>query len=84
MVLLLKLHEAGVLEPYILFRLSDEGIAKDYSAYRSQHRDKLEEYMDKFVVPPAPAKAESAGEQAKPSTGQKSATAKPEKTQVSR
>jgi hypothetical protein len=55
LLLLLKLHEAGVLEPYVLFRLGDEGIAKDYADYRSQHRDKLEEYMDKFVVPPAPA-----------------------------
>ena len=55
LLLLLKLHEAGVLEPYVLFRLGDEGIAKDYADCRSQHRDKLEEYMDKFVVPPAPA-----------------------------
>jgi Tfp pilus assembly protein PilF len=54
--LLLKLHQAGVLEPYVLFRLGDEGIAKDYSAYRAAHRDKLEEYMDKFVVPSAPSR----------------------------
>lgn len=51
---LLKLHQAGVLAPYVLFRLGDEGIAKDYDAYRAKNRDKLEEYMDKFVVPPAP------------------------------
>ncbi|HKD82363.1 MAG TPA: tetratricopeptide repeat protein [Candidatus Angelobacter sp.] len=56
LLLLVKLHEAGVLEPYILFRLADEGIAKDYAAYRDKHRDKLEEYMDEFVVPPAPAR----------------------------
>ncbi|HEY7403121.1 MAG TPA: tetratricopeptide repeat protein [Candidatus Angelobacter sp.] len=56
LLLLVKLHEAGVLEPYVLFRLGDDGIAKDYADYRSQHRDKLEEYMDKFVVPPAPAR----------------------------
>lgn len=55
LLLLLKLHEAGVMEPYVLFRLGDEGIAKDYAIYRSQHRDKLEEYLDKFVVPPARA-----------------------------
>ena len=55
--LLLKLHQAGVLEAYVLFRLGDEGIAKDYSAYRARNRDKLEEYIDKFVVPPAPRKA---------------------------
>lgn len=51
--LLLQLRQAGVLEPYVLLRLGDEGIAKDYSAYRAEHRDKLEEYVDKFVLPPA-------------------------------
>ena len=55
LLLLLKLQQAGVLEPYVLFRLGDEGIAKDYSSYRAKNRDKLEEYMDKFVVPPASA-----------------------------
>jgi tetratricopeptide (TPR) repeat protein len=53
LVLLLKLYQAGVLEPYVLFRLGDEGIARDYDSYRAKNRDKLEEYMDKFVVPPA-------------------------------
>ncbi|MBZ5521751.1 MAG: tetratricopeptide repeat protein [Acidobacteriia bacterium] len=57
LLLLLSLHQAGVLEPYVLFRLGDEGITKDYPAYRARHRDKLQEYMDKFVVPPAPANA---------------------------
>jgi tetratricopeptide (TPR) repeat protein len=54
--LLLKLHEAGVLEPYVLFSLGDDGIAKDYKSYRAKNRAKLEEYMDKFVMPPAPGK----------------------------
>lgn len=54
LLLLLKLHQAGVLESYVLFRVGDEGISKDYAAYRAKNRDKLEEYMDKFVVPPAP------------------------------
>lgn len=49
--LLLKLHHAGLLEPYILFSLGDSGIARDYSHYRAAHRDKLEEYMDQFVAP---------------------------------
>jgi len=55
LLLLLKLHDAGLIEAYVLFSLGDAGIAKDYSAYRAAHRDKLEEYMDKFVVPPASA-----------------------------
>ena len=54
--LLLKLHEAGVIDPYVLFSLGDDGIAKDYKSYRAKNRAKLEEYMDKFVMPPAPAK----------------------------
>jgi tetratricopeptide (TPR) repeat protein len=53
--LLLKLHEAGLIDPYVLFSLGDDGIAKDYLAYRAKNRDKLETYMDKFVMPPAPA-----------------------------
>jgi tetratricopeptide (TPR) repeat protein len=54
--LLLKLHEAGLIEPYVLFSLGDDDIAKDYVAYRAKNRDKLEAYMDKFVMPPAPSK----------------------------
>jgi tetratricopeptide (TPR) repeat protein len=53
--LLLKLHEAGLIDPYVLFSLGDDGIARDYKAYRAANRPKLEEYMDKFVMPPAPA-----------------------------
>jgi tetratricopeptide (TPR) repeat protein len=51
--LLLKLYEAGLLEPYVLFSLGDAGIARDCALYRAKNRDKLEEFMDKFVVPPA-------------------------------
>jgi tetratricopeptide (TPR) repeat protein len=67
LLLLLKLHQAGVLESYVLFRLGDEGIARDYAAYRAKNRNKLEEYMDKFVVPPASARADSGHE--KPDAG---------------
>ena len=49
--LLLKLDRAGLIEPYVLFSLGDTGIARDYAAYRAANRQKLEEYMDKFVVP---------------------------------
>jgi len=51
LVLLLKLYEAGLIEPYVLFSLGDPGIARDYTAYRGRNRERLEEYMDKFVVP---------------------------------
>jgi len=52
MDLLLKLHQTGLIEAYILFSLGDDGIAQDYAAYRAKNRAKLEDYMDKFVVPP--------------------------------
>ena len=54
--LLLKLYESGLIDPYVLFSLGDEDIAKDYLAYRASNRDKLETYMDQFVMPPAPAR----------------------------
>jgi tetratricopeptide (TPR) repeat protein len=54
--LLLKLYEAGLLGAYVLFSLGDDGIAQDYKAYRIKNRDKLETYLDKFVMPPAPAR----------------------------
>jgi tetratricopeptide (TPR) repeat protein len=54
--LLLKLRDAGLLDAYVLFSLGDDDIARDYSAYRSKNRDKLETYMDKFVMPPVPPK----------------------------
>ena len=53
LTLLSKLYDAGLIEAYVLFSLGDAGIARDYSVYRAKNRNKLEEYLDKFVVPPA-------------------------------
>jgi uncharacterized repeat protein (TIGR01451 family) len=50
--LLLKLHRAGLIEPYVLFSVADAGIARDYENFRTKNRNRLEEYLDKFVVPP--------------------------------
>jgi tetratricopeptide (TPR) repeat protein len=41
---LLKLSDDGLLEPYILFVRPDDGIARDYLAYRAANRDKLRRY----------------------------------------
>jgi tetratricopeptide (TPR) repeat protein len=49
--LLLQLHEAGLIEPYVLFSLGDAGIAQDYDAFRVTNRRKLEQYLEQFVVP---------------------------------
>jgi len=56
LLLLQSIAEAKMLEPYILFNAADQGIAKDYVAYRETHRAQLEEYLSRFVVPPPPAK----------------------------
>jgi tetratricopeptide (TPR) repeat protein len=50
--LLLRLYDAGLIEPYILFSLGDRGIARDYASYRAKHRNRLEEYLNRFVLPP--------------------------------
>lgn len=49
---LLKISEAGLLEPYILFVRPDAGISRDYFAYRKTNRDKLKQYWLRFVVGP--------------------------------
>jgi tetratricopeptide (TPR) repeat protein len=47
---LLRLHEAGLLEAYILFAKADAGIVHDYEAYRRANREKLKQYWLSFVV----------------------------------
>lgn len=47
---LMKLSEAGLLEPYVFFVTPDEGIVRDYAAYRSANRDKLKRYWLEFVI----------------------------------
>jgi hypothetical protein len=44
----LKRHEAAVIDPYVLFSLGDDGVARDYNAYRAANHTKPEEYMDKI------------------------------------
>lgn len=47
---LVKLNEAGLLEPFIFFARVDQGIARDYGAYRQANRDKLRRYWAEFVI----------------------------------
>lgn len=47
---LVKLKDAGLLEAYVLFARPDEGIARDYAAYRSANRDKLKRYWLEVVI----------------------------------
>jgi len=48
---LIRIDEAGLLEPYVFLNRSDKDIAKDYPAYRAAHRDLIRRYLDEFVVP---------------------------------
>jgi len=47
---LIKLNSAGLLESYILFARPDQGIARDYAAYRLGNRDKLRRYWRDVVA----------------------------------
>jgi tetratricopeptide (TPR) repeat protein len=47
---LVELHDAGMLDCWILISGSDDGIAQDYDGYRKQHRQLLRDYLDRFVV----------------------------------
>jgi len=47
---LVQLNDAGLLEAYILFARVDEGIARDYAAYRRDNRDKLRRYWLQVAI----------------------------------
>lgn len=47
---LLKLHDAGLLEAFILLAKADAGIAQDYADYRKNNRDKLRRYLNDYVT----------------------------------
>lgn len=48
---LVKLNEDGLLEAFILLARADEGIAKDYEAYKAVKRDQLKRYLIEYVAP---------------------------------
>jgi tetratricopeptide (TPR) repeat protein len=54
LMMLLKLKQANMIEPYVLLNAADEGIAQDYAGYREKNRDRLVKYLSEFVVPAAP------------------------------
>jgi tetratricopeptide (TPR) repeat protein len=47
---LVKLSDDGLLEPFILYALVDEGISHDYPGYRKANRDKLRRYLMEYVT----------------------------------
>ncbi len=52
---LIRIDEAGFLEPFALLNRADVEIAKDYGSYRASNRDKIRSYLDQIVVPQLPA-----------------------------
>jgi tetratricopeptide (TPR) repeat protein len=52
---LVKIDQAGFLEPFALLNRADAEIAQDYVPYRDTHRDTIFRYFNEFVVPKAPA-----------------------------
>ena len=47
---LIKLNDAGLLEAFVLFARPDEGIVRDYAAYRRNNREKLRRYWLEVVI----------------------------------
>jgi tetratricopeptide (TPR) repeat protein len=47
---LVKLADAGLVEPFVLFARADQGIAQDFADYRKANRDKLGRYLLEYVV----------------------------------
>jgi hypothetical protein len=46
------LRERGLLESYVLLHAPTAGISRDYPAYRAEHRDRLQAYVDAMMVMP--------------------------------
>jgi tetratricopeptide (TPR) repeat protein len=47
---LVKLNDADLLEAYVLFARPDDGIVRDYVAYRRDNREKLRRYWLEVVI----------------------------------
>lgn len=52
--LLSRLQADDMLEPYVLLVKPDKEIVQDFVGYQQAHRDRLIEFLDKYLVPPAP------------------------------
>jgi tetratricopeptide (TPR) repeat protein len=55
LALLIEIYDAGLLEPYILLAMKDQGIMRDHAEYLKQGREKLRQYVLSYVAgKPAP------------------------------
>jgi tetratricopeptide (TPR) repeat protein len=46
---LVEIYDAGLLESYILLAMKDDGIVQDHPAYLKQNREKLRQYVFRYV-----------------------------------
>jgi tetratricopeptide (TPR) repeat protein len=54
LAMLVKLADENLLEAFVLISRADQGIAKDYPAYRDGHREKVRQYITEWIIHPAP------------------------------
>jgi len=52
---LIKIDQAGFIEPFVLLNRADPEVAQDYVPYRTANRERIYRYLDEFVVPKASA-----------------------------
>ena len=48
--LLMNLDSEGLLEAYVLLALADDEISQDYESYRTENRDAIRRYLDRYVI----------------------------------
>jgi len=47
---LAQLRQDSLIEAFVLLNAADGGIARDYAAYRAEHRAKLRDYVEHYLV----------------------------------
>ncbi len=47
---LIKLADDGMLEPFIIISMPDRGIVQDHAAYLKQNREKMKQYVLKYLI----------------------------------
>ena len=52
---LLALDKTGLLDCWIVLNAADAGIRFDYPAYRKEHREKLANYIERYIIKAPPA-----------------------------
>jgi hypothetical protein len=43
-----KIQAEGLLEPFVLLTMADDGIVQDYNAYRDAHRDHIKTFINEY------------------------------------